>query len=156
MITQQLNELREENKKLRNKLNGENDLDLEDMVSFSHHYVMVWGDAEGFVIEDDLGLVMAADEGAWGGAISGESLDFSVSLSAAPIAQESSECSTTDGYEIVFGADENVSVPPVSSATLTLDGLALTAMAIRAAEFGPGTNCFVTDQTDYMTWAVAR
>ena len=31
------------------------DLDLEDMVSFSHHYVMVWGDAEGFVIEDDLG-----------------------------------------------------------------------------------------------------
>ena len=144
------------------------DLAVDDSISGVYRNTLVWGTVEALVLEDSAGLVLAADQGGpwriaaagghgtWGGGLEEGDVGFSVSLGEEVIASEESECQTKDGYAVVFEADESVSVEPVGSAAIEVDGQALTAHALAAFHRGPGKRCEVSDQTDYLSWAVVR
>ncbi len=132
------------------------DLAVDDSISGVYRNTLVWGTVEALVLEDSAGLVLAADQGTWGGGLEEGDVGFSVSLGEEVIASEESECQTKDGYAVVFEADESVSVEPVGSAAIEVDGQALTAHALAAFQRGPGKRCEVSDQTDYLSWAVVR
>ena len=132
------------------------DLQQGDSVVLTYRDRVVWGSVSGFVIYEDQTLVLAAEEGTWGGALKDVDLGFTVSLSAEPIAVKRTECVTTEGYALLFEGDETVSVEPVSTAPFQVDGQPLNAIAIRADVLGPGRNCSVSDLSSSRTWVVAR
>jgi len=132
------------------------DLAVNDSVSGLYRNTLVWGTVEALVVEDDAGLVLAADQGTWGGGLEEGDIGFSVSLGDEVIASEESECETKDQYAIVFDADSSVSIPPVGSGAIEIDGQALTAHALAAFLRGPGKRCTISDQTDSLSWAVVR
>ena len=132
------------------------DVDLGDQVTLQHHYKMVWGSTEGFVLSDDDGLVMAMDEGNWGGALADADLDFSVNYSEEAFLRRTSECLSTDYFDVDFTADNSVEVIAGTSDELFIDGELYTATAITAKQFGPGKTCSVSDKSDYLTWVVSR
>ena len=132
------------------------DLAVNDAVSGMYRNTMVWGTVEALVLEDASGLILAVDQGTWGGGLEDDDIGFSVSFGADVIASEQSECVTKDQYAIVFEADETVAIEPVGSSAIEIDGQVLTAHAVAASMRGPGTRCEVSDQPDYLSWAVVR
>jgi hypothetical protein len=132
------------------------DLQLGDNVVLIYRDRLVWGSVSGFVIYQDQSLVIAAEEGTWGGALKDVDLGFTVSLSEEPSAVMRTECVTTEGYALLFEGDETVSVEPVSTAPFQVDGQPLNAIAVRADVLGPGRNCAATDLSNSRTWVVAR
>ncbi len=133
------------------------DLAVDDEVDLTWRYRMVWGDVTGFAISDAEGLAIAADEGAWGGALLEEDTPgLSVQRGADPVAEERTSCEPIEGYEVVFEADEELALTAVDSATLPVDGVDTTAMAIRATEYGESRTCETSDTTGFLTWLVVR
>ena len=132
------------------------DLAVGDSVSVSMYRRMVFGSVEGLVIEDDSGLVLAADEGSWGGALDGSEPAIQVDYSAASIYTSISDCLTTDTHEVELVADSMVTLIPFSTTEIALDGAPLTAYAVNAVQYSDGTTCSVSDKTDVLSWLVVR
>jgi len=132
------------------------DLAENDFISGVYRNTLVWGTVEALVLEDSAGLVLAADQGTWGGGLEAGDIGFSVSYGPDILASEESECEAKDGYAVVFEADETVSVEPVGTGVIEVDGKALTAHALAAFQRGPGKRCEVSYQTDHLSWVVVR
>ena len=132
------------------------DVNPGDAITLDFHLLRVWGWTMGFVLTDADGIVLAADEGTWGGALTDVDLGFRVDYSTEPIATATSECLTSDYFDITFAADTATSVAAGSSDALIIDGTTYMATAINATKFGPGRRCEVSDKSNYLTWIVAR
>ncbi len=133
------------------------DVSEGDTVDVRYRYRLVWGDVAGLIVEDATGPVFAGDEGGWGGAIDLDQIDgFSVSRGEDVIARTSGACEPLQGHEIQFDGDDSLALVPVSSGELTLDGVAMTAFAVKATTWGTSTNCATSDSTDHFSWAIAR
>lgn len=134
-------------------------LDLEPgaTISVLYRYRMVWGSTAGVVVTDAEGLVAAFEQGGWGGALqAGDVPGLEVTVGSEIVAEQRTACEPRQGRELVFGADETVTLTPVTSRALTVDGVGATALALAAYEYGDGGTCNVEDNTGFTTWAVYR
>jgi len=132
------------------------DLAVDQEADLLYSFIMVWGTAAGLTLHDEDGLVLAADEGTWGGALADIDLGFSVAYSEDPIATRREECMVTDGHAILFQGDALVTLDPVTTTGIQVDGQSLNATAVRANKLSSGRNCSISDTTDSLTWLVSR
>lgn len=133
------------------------DLVAGDTVQLTYRYRVVWGDVAGFVLSDGVGVVVAAEEGAWGGALHASDVPgLTVQRGEDVVATEPTECQPIEGYEIVYTGDEALTLTPVSSGTVQIGGAPLTAMALAAYDYGASATCQVADQTGETSWVVVR
>jgi len=133
------------------------DLDIGDSISIEYRFHMVFGSVEGLVITDDFGVVVAADEGAWGGALTASALPFSVSRGQQVVSSNVTPCMTMEGYEIIFEGDDTVVQSPVSISKFLIEGQEMQTLAIRSTLRGPGRNCSASDISGQdVAWAVFR
>ena len=134
-------------------------LDIAEGTHVSLHYVyrMVWGDVAGFALYDDERLLVAADEGTWGGAISDDEahLGFTVEYGD-KLGTEATECMPVDGYSMVFNAEHPVEIEPIGSAPIQVAGAEYQALAVAAWKWGESTGCQMSDTTDRLAWMVTR
>lgn len=119
---------------------------------------MVWGDVAGVQLLDWEGaLLLAADEGWWGGAFeAGELEGFSARRGDELVATEPTECEPIEGYTLEFSADEQLSLTPVEEGLLHVGGRAFTAMAVAAWDYGEGAGCSVSDNSGATAWVMVR
>ena len=123
-------------------------------VSLIYRYRMVWGDVAGFSVSDSTGLVAAAEEGAWGGALEADDLGgLSVSVGEL-IGSEETSCEPVEGHSLVFSGDEDMELDPIDSDTVVVAGRTLTAHAIAAYEWGAGNGCDISDNTGRTAFVV--
>ena len=134
------------------------DLDLNAQVDLIFRWRMVWGTTAGFVLTDDSGLVVAADQGAWGSALSTADLPgFEVVRGDTIVALDDSSCQPIEGYTVDFiTADDRISVYPVGTEEITVNGQALQVTALQATAWGESATCSVSDTTDVTAWAAQR
>lgn len=114
---------------------------------------MVWGNTEGLLLSDNDGLLLAIEQGYWGGNILDEDLPFSVEMSSTPFDTKKEECMTTEAHTVLF---DNTDVIPFNSVDLTVNGWDYNAIAIGAENYGPGTQCEVSDNSDLFSWMIIR
>lgn len=129
-----------------------------DEVSLHFRNNVVWGDVSGFVLEDFEGaLIVAADEGSWGGALKpGEVDGVVIERGREVIATEPSSCQPIEGFNIVFSADEKTVLAPVQSRIVHLGGQPFTGMAVAAWDYGEPDGCSIADATGFTSWALVR
>lgn len=133
------------------------DVAVGDAVHLVYRYRFVWGDVAGFALSDADGLVVAAEEGAWGGALQeGDVPGLSVRRGDDVVAREAAECQPLEGFSLVFEGDEAVELVPVDTAPLSVDGAALTAIAVASWDYGESATCQISDVTGYDSWVVHR
>jgi len=131
-------------------------LAVGDTVHIEAHERLVWGTVSGFSVTAADGLVVAADEGGWGGAFADEPIDgLSVELGEV-VSHEAHECVPIEGHTLVFHGDTELSLTPIEEGSLDVGGVALTAQAVAAWGYGQGTSCAITDTTDVAAWTVYR
>lgn len=136
-------------------LTYELDLAEGDAVDLRVRSVLVWGDVQGFVLHDADGLVVAVDEGTWGGAL--EPDDTGVGVAHGTLLQtEAGDCETLEYARILFDADVEMETDPVETRLLPLDGVEYMAMGVASITRGPGESCEITDQTDELSWIIWR
>jgi hypothetical protein len=133
------------------------DLDLQEgaEVELSVRSVLVWGDVQGLMVVEGSSLVVAADEGTWGGALTPDLTGFAVEHGAL-LATDEQQCQTLDYGEVVFVADDTVSGEPLAERAITVAGEALQAMGVASIQRGPGSSCDISDTTDDLSWVVWR
>jgi len=126
-------------------------------VTLTYRYRKPWGDVSGYVLSDRDGLVAAADEGSWGGALRQDDVPgVSIRVGEEIIAQEETGCSTLVGYDLIFEADTAVTLSPVASATLKVDGRNHRAHALDAHEDLSGESCANQEMPGVFGWAITR
>jgi hypothetical protein len=126
-------------------------------ISVLYRYRLVFGSTAGVVVSDGEGLVAALEQGGWGGALqAGDVPGLDVSVGSEIVAEERTACEPKQGRELIFAADETVTLTPVASTDLTVDGTPATALALAAYEYSDGGSCSVEDNTGFTTWAVYR
>ena len=131
-------------------------LAVGDTVQLAYDYRFVWGDVAGFAIYADDGLVVAADEGVWGGAFALDMLDGLTVSYGDKLGTEETDCMPMDGYTMVFHGDSDVVVEPINSAEVEIGGVAVQALAVAAWQWGQPHGCQVSDTTDHLAWVVSR
>ncbi len=134
------------------------DLFEEDVVDLTFRWKLVWGTTAGFVLADDAGTIGAADEGTWGSALDAADLPgFEVARGTDLMALEETSCQPTHGFNVDFiTPSETVSLLPVSTGTLEVDGQTLNVIAVDAMEHGPSDTCSTSDTTDITAWVAYR
>lgn len=134
---------------------------LADLVgtelSLQWRYAQPWGTVSGFTLSDVDGLVLAADEGTWGGAL-GDALPTGLNVMAGgeTISFDDGQCGNRAGHSILFQADETVELEPVSQGAVTVSGVDLTATALLSDSYDEDAGCGVSDTTDAVVWALWR
>lgn len=132
-------------------------LEVGAPVSLLYRYAMVWGDVTGFVLTDDTGVILAAEEGGWGGALQeGDVAGLTVTRGDEVVATEATDCMPIEGFSLTFSGDTSVELVPVSEGEVTVGGQPLTARAVAAWDYGQGTNCEMSDVSGYSSWVVYR
>lgn len=122
-------------------------------VTLSTHISFVFGMSYGLILEDSNGILMALDEGAWGGALRDATLPFEVGQSENALSSNQGECITATGYALTIGEEE---MAPFGEYDLDIDGQGFTFIAVAAVEYGPGTSCEISDMSDIFSWALFR
>ena len=122
-------------------------------VTLSTHISFVFGMSYGLVLEDDSGIMLALDEGTWGGALKNAELPFVVEQSENDIGSIEEECMTKTGY--TFKIDDDY-MAPFGEFDLNLNGQDFTFLAVSALEYGPGASCEISDMSDEFAWAIFR
>ena len=122
-------------------------------VTLSTHISFVFGMSYGLILEDSNGIMMALDEGSWGGALRDANLPFEVEQSESALGSNEGECVTTTGYALTIGEEE---MAPFGEYDLDIEGQSFTFFAVSAVEYGPGTSCEVSDMSDVFSWALFR
>ena len=75
-------------------------------ITLSTHISFVFGMSYGLVLEDDNGIMMALDEGTWGGALKDAELPFEVGQSDNEVGFIEEECMTKTGFALTIGDEE--------------------------------------------------
>lgn len=133
------------------------DLAEGDVVSLVYRYRFVWGDVAGFALHDADGLVVAAEEGAWGGSDVVQAVPgLAVRRGDDVVAREATDCVPIEGYSLVFEGDEAVELVPVAEAPVVVGGAELTAVAVASWDYGESTSCAISDATGFQSWVVYR
>lgn len=122
-------------------------------VTLSTHISFVFGMSYGLILEDDSGIMLALDEGTWGGALKDADLPFEVGQSEANIGFIEEECLTKTGFALTIGDEELI---PFGEFDLTIEGEGFTFVAVSALEYGPGTSCSISDMSDEFAWGIFR
>ena len=122
-------------------------------VTLSTHISFVFGMSYGLVLEDSESILIALDEGTWGGALQDAELPFTVEPSVNSVAESEGECLTKIGYALSVGDEELV---PFGEFDLAIAGQDFTFVAVSAVEYGPGTSCEVSDKSDEFAWGIFR
>ena len=122
-------------------------------VTFSTHISFEFGMSYGLVLEDDSGIMLALDEGTWGGALKDADLPFEVGQSEDTVGIIEEECMTKTGFTLTIGDEELV---PFGEFDIAIDDQNFTFVAVSAIEYGPGTNCEVSDKSDEFAWGIFR
>jgi len=126
-------------------------------VNFTYRYRHPWGDVAGFVLSDVDGIIMAADEGSWGGALRNEDVPgLKIYPGEEIVAEKETDCAPTVGFDMHFDADSDVIVPPVGSETIFIDGHRFEAHALDAHEDAVTEGCSMPDTPGIFAWAITR
>ena len=112
-----------------------------------------FGTSYGLVVEDDDGILIALEEGHWGGALSDVALPFEVGKSENPIGTIEQECVIKTGYALTVG-DEVMA--PYANYDLSIEGMDYKFLSIAAMENSPGIKCAISDISDAFTWGLFR
>lgn len=130
---------------------------LGETVDLYFTTIQPWGTTSGFTVTGEDGLWIAADEGQWGGALTGHMPDgLSVVAGDEEIAYHDEPCGGRVGSTVVFQGDEILELTPVSEGALTVEGTALTATAVRAYAYQSDDTCSLSDATGALTWVLSR
>jgi hypothetical protein len=132
------------------------DVEIGDSVDLSFHYLSMFGYTTGFILEDEDGLIMAADEGGWGGALADVEKGFTVTRAEEPFQITRTDCLTVESYQTIFEGDQSVEIYPLETEAMTVNGQSLYAHAVRAEINGPGKRCEMSDRADQLSWVVYR
>ncbi len=126
-------------------------------LSLQWRYAQPWGTVSGFSLSDADGLVLAADEGTWGGAL-GDAMPTGLKVMAGGdiISFDDGQCGNRAGHSILFQGDALVELEPVSQGDLAVGGVDLTATALLSDSYDEDAGCSVSDTTDAVVWAVWR
>lgn len=134
------------------------DLEAGDPVHLGMRAHLVFGEVRGLLITDDEGLLLAADEGTWGGGLEEDETGLRVEPGTV-VATVEAECTITD-YSVVRFTDaatgSSVEVWPLESDGLTVREQALTVQAVASIQRSSGRSCSVSDQTDVVSWVAWR
>jgi hypothetical protein len=122
-------------------------------VTLSTHISFVFGMSYGLVLEDDSGIMLALDEGTWGGALQDAELPFEVGQSENDIGSTEQECMTKTGFALTIGDDELL---PFGEFDIAIDEQNFTFIAVSAVEYGPGTSCSISDMSDEFAWGIFK
>ena len=124
-------------------------------IDVTYRYRMVWGDVAGVVVTAAEGVVLAADEGGWGGALeAGDVAGLAVS-SGDDIVGYSAGCARYASRTIVFDADEPVEIAPVGEGEGTILGRPMRFWAIANVDADGTGSCLVSDSPHPLAWALA-
>jgi len=133
------------------------DLELDDTVELVYRSRLVWGEVKGFTISDSEGLVLAVEEGTWGGALEPELLEgFSTSRNDELLATEREECMVRKSYAMEFEGDESLTLQPYEEDFLFVNSQQMRAVAVASVVPGPGKSCTTSDTTDIHSWLLSR
>ena len=122
-------------------------------VTLSTHISFEWGMSYGLVLEDSEGVLMALDEGTWGGALQNAELPFEVEQSESDIGSIQEECLSKTGFNLTIGDEE---LMPFGEFDLTINEQDFTFIAVSAIEYGPGHSCESFDISDEFAWGIFR
>ena len=122
-------------------------------VTLSTHISFVFGMSYGLVLEDDSGIMLALDEGTWGGALKNAELPFEVGQSESEVGFIEEECMTKTGFALTIGDEELV---PFGEFAIDIDGQDFTFLSVSAIEYGPGQSCQISDMSDEFAWGIFR
>jgi hypothetical protein len=131
-------------------------LDLEpgQSVSLLFRSVQQFGAANGFVLQDDDGLVAALESGTWGPALEASDVPGLRVKSGSMIGTIDSDCGTEGHFAWAFEADETIEVEPFSHDAITIDGAVYSALAVANLQWQGDVQC--TDLAGDGIWAVYR
>ena len=130
------------------------DVEVGEAVSLTYRTVQSFGAANGFVLEDDDGLVAALESGTWGPALEAGDLPGLTVTSGAMIGTQDSECGTEGHFAWSFAGDDTVEVDPYNQDTVTIGGAAYNAMAVANLQWQGDVQC--TDLAGDEVWALFR
>jgi len=130
------------------------DVEVGETVSLTYRTVQSFGAANGFVLEDDDGLVAALESGTWGPALEAGDLPGFTVDSGEMIGTTDSECGTEGHFPWTFAGGTTVTVAPYSEDTVTIGGADYTAMAIANLQWQGDVLC--TDLAGDEIWALFR
>jgi len=120
---------------------------------------MVWGSVEGLAVRDADGVVLAVEQGTWGGALEPGDVDgLEATFGEVVAKKDEPSCGHWNGHEVVLTAPDQpaVALEPVSTGPISLDGQQLTAVAAAALTYHEGSGCMISDTTDRLSWALYR
>lgn len=83
-------------------------------------------------------------------------LDGLTVTSGEQVASEDDECGEQRGWEMVFTGDDTLTLTPVSTGTLSVAGIPMTAWAIAAWDWGDDGETECSDLLSFWEWAVIR
>ena len=122
-------------------------------VTLSTHISAEFGMSYGLILEDSSGIMLALEQGSWGGALKNAELPFEADQSEAAIGVIETECLTSTGYDLVVGDNQ---FTPFGVFDLALDDQDFTFVAVSAMEYGPGQRCEASDMSDVFAWGLFR
>ncbi len=128
-----------------------------DTVDLTWRYRLVWGDVMGLVLRDGDGLLFAAEEGQWGGALAAEDTpELEVGLGAV-YQTVATACMPREDHTVQFATgDDEVEVAPVAADHVAVGTTDLTVWAMAAYTWAEGDGCSVEDGTDALAWWALR
>ena len=131
------------------------DVELSDPVSLLFRRRIVWEEVSGMVLDDSEGLVAAFEEGTSGSALEAADVNgLAVRSTEEDAGEQHHACGVRFSHALEFLADEAVSIRPVHSAAITIDGEPYTALAVADYSWDKAVRC--TDLTGATSWAVVR
>ena len=122
-------------------------------IQMEYREKMVFGTTQSILAFDDSGLIMALEEGYWGGSIEAVDLPFAVAWSDIMVAESVSDCMVREGYQISVNEDL---FTPFSIHRVEIDSIEWDFYAVAAVQVKDGAVCSVSDKSDHFSWAAIR
>jgi hypothetical protein len=129
-------------------------VDPGQAVSLRYRTVQSFGSANGFVLEDEAGLVAALESGTWGPALEEGDVPGLAVSSGEQMTTVDSECGAEGHFAWSFEGDETLEVQPYGERTLAIDGQDYSVFAVANLQWQGEVQC--TDLAGTKIWAVFR
>jgi hypothetical protein len=119
------------------------------------HFVSVqsFGEAEGFVLQDNDSVIGALEVGTWGPALEEGSFPGLTVVAGDPVGGGSEDCGDVVANELVFQGDAERRITPVEDELITAGATAYHAYALASWDYET-TTC--TDVAGEQIWAAIR